>query len=169
MHYYFLWCIYLFINLGISTSTYKKLIQSECSQLDYIDNGKEVLIFAKIKPSQRECIYCYFKDTKIKEYKQKTITIDISKVSDNTVSERWAAYIWKSSNTSDYKWIDIKNNTFTVPVEYDQLIICRMDGKTTENNWDNRWNQSKDLAVSAGSTFTATGWGTGNLINGDLN
>ena len=45
----------------------------ECSHLDYIDNDKEILIFAKIKPSQRECIYCYFKDTKIKEYKQKTI------------------------------------------------------------------------------------------------
>ena len=45
----------------------------ECSQLNFIDNDKEVLIFAKIKPSQRECIYCYFKDTKIKEYKQKTI------------------------------------------------------------------------------------------------
>lgn len=45
----------------------------ECSHLDYIDNDKEILIFAKIKPSQRECIYCHFKDTKIKEYKQKTI------------------------------------------------------------------------------------------------
>lgn len=45
----------------------------ECSHLDYIDNDKEILIFAKIKPSQKECIYCYFKDTKIKEYKQKTI------------------------------------------------------------------------------------------------
>lgn len=38
----------------------------ECSHLDYIDNDKEILIFAKIKPSQRECIYCHFKDTKIK-------------------------------------------------------------------------------------------------------
>ena len=45
----------------------------ECSQLDYIDNDREVLIFVKIKPSQRECVYCHFKDTKIKEYKQKAI------------------------------------------------------------------------------------------------
>ena len=45
----------------------------ECSHLDYIDNDKEILIFAKIKQSQRECIYCHFKDTKIKDYKQKTI------------------------------------------------------------------------------------------------
>lgn len=103
------------------------------------------------------------------EYKQKTITIDISKTSDNTVSERWAAYIWKSSNKSDDKWIDIKNNTFKVSLYYDKLIICRMKGSTTENNWDNCWNQSKDLDVSKGSIFTATGWGTGNLINGDWN
>lgn len=102
------------------------------------------------------------------EYKQKTITIDISKTSDNTVSERWAAYIWKSSNKSDDKWIDIKNNTFKVSLYYDKLIICRMKGSTTENNWDNCWNQTPKTGyeISKGSKFTSTGWGTGNLING---
>lgn len=102
------------------------------------------------------------------EYKQKTITIDISKTSDNTVSERWAAYIWKSSNKLDDKWIDIKNNTFKVSLYYDKLIICRMKGSTTENNWDNCWNQTPKTGyeISKGSKFTSTGWGTGNLING---
>ena len=102
------------------------------------------------------------------EYKQKTITIDISKTSDNTVSERWAAYIWKSSNKSDDKWIDIKNNTFKVSLYYDKLIICRMKGNTTENDWSNCWNQTPKTGyeISKGSKFTSTGWGTGNLING---
>ena len=102
------------------------------------------------------------------EYKQKTITIDISKTSDNTVSERWAAYIWKSSNKSDDKWIDIKNNTFKVSLYYDKLIICRMKGSTTENDWSNCWNQTPKTGyeISKGSKFTSTGWGTGNLING---
>lgn len=105
------------------------------------------------------------------EYKQKTITIDISKTSDNTVSERWAAYIWKSSNKSDDKWIDIKNNTFKVSLYYDKLIICRMKGSTTENDWSNCWNQTPKTGyeISKGSKFTSTGWGTGNLINGDWN
>lgn len=102
------------------------------------------------------------------EYKQKTITIDISKTSDNTVSERWAAYIWKSSNKLDDKWIDIKNNTFKVSLYYDKLIICRMKGSTTENDWSNCWNQTPKTGyeISKGSKFTSTGWGTGNLING---
>lgn len=98
------------------------------------------------------------------EYKQKTITIDMRAI--NVGNERWAAYIRKSSNISDDKWIDITGNTFKVPVEYDQLIICRMNGKTTENNSKNVWNQSEVLSVSAGSIFTASGWGTGNLIKG---
>lgn len=98
------------------------------------------------------------------EYKQKTITIDMRAI--NVGNERWAAHIRKSSNISDDKWIDITGNTFKVPVEYDQLIICRMNGKTTENNSNNVWNQSEVLSVSAGSIFTASGWGAGNLIKG---
>lgn len=100
------------------------------------------------------------------EYKQKTITIDISKTSDNTVSERWAAYVWNTAeNKSD--WIDIKNNTFTVSLYYDRLIICRMNGSKTENNWDNLWNQTSETGyeISKGSKFTSTGW-IGKYIDG---
>ena len=98
------------------------------------------------------------------EYKQETITINMAAITKG--DERWAAYIWKSSNVKDYNWIDITGNTFKVPVEYDQLIICRMDGSKTENDWPNRWNQTENLSVSAGSTFTATGWGKDKLITG---
>ena len=102
------------------------------------------------------------------EYKQKTITIDISKTSDNTVSERWAAYVWNTAENKSY-WIDIKNNTFTVSLYYDKLIICRMNGSKTENDWSNCWNQTPETGyeISKGSKFTSTGWGTGNLINGN--
>lgn len=96
------------------------------------------------------------------EYKQKTITINMAAITKG--NERWAAYIWKSSNVNEYKWIDITGNTFKVPVEYDQLIICRMNGSTTENKWENRWNQTEDLSISAGSTFTATGLGNDKLF-----
>ena len=41
-----------------------------------------------------------------------------------------------------------------------------MNGATTENNWDNRWNQSENLKVSGGTTYKATGWGSGNLFSG---
>lgn len=94
----------------------------------------------------------------------KTITMDMSKITQG--NERWAAYIWKSTDKDNPVWIDITGNTFKVPVEYDKLIICRMNGSTTENNWSNCWNQSEDLSVSAGSTFTASGWGSGNKFTG---
>ncbi|MBQ9204282.1 MAG: hypothetical protein IJ155_08580 [Prevotella sp.] len=32
------------------------------------------------------------------------------------------------------------------------MIFCRMDGSTTENNWNNKWNQTGDLDAPATST-----------------
>lgn len=31
---------------------------------------------------------------------------------------------------------------------YNQVIICRMNGSTTANNWDNKWNQSGDITIA---------------------
>ena len=31
--------------------------------------------------------------------------------------------------------------------DYDKMIICRMNGGTTENNWGNKWNQSADMNI----------------------
>lgn len=90
-----------------------------------------------------------------------TIKIDMSAIATGT--ERWAAYLW---NDTDSVWVDIKDNTLSVPSGYENLIICRMNGATTENNWDNVWNQSDDLKVSGGTTYKATGWGSDNLFSG---
>ena len=35
----------------------------------------------------------------------------------------------------------------TVPAGYPNLIFCRMNGTTTENNWDNKYNQTDNLTV----------------------
>lgn len=44
---------------------------------------------------------------------------------------------------------------------YPQMIICRMNGETTDNNWDNRWNQSDDLTSPAANTlYTGNGYAT---------
>ena len=90
-----------------------------------------------------------------------TIKIDMSAIT--VGNERWAAYLW---NDTDSVWVDIKDNTLSVPSGYENLIICRMNGATTENNWDNVWNQSDDLKVSGGTTYKATGWGSDNLFSG---
>ena len=45
----------------------------ECVSFEEIIDGNDTHIFAKLKPSQRVCIYCGNKQTNIKEYKCKTI------------------------------------------------------------------------------------------------
>ena len=78
-------------------------------------------------------------------------------------NERWDAYL---CNDTGSVWVDIKVNTLSVPSCYENLIFCRINGATTENNWDNRWNQSENLKVSGGTTYKATGWGSGNKYTG---
>lgn len=92
---------------------------------------------------------------------QKVITFDASAIEKG--DERWAAYLWTGSKTI---WVDMPNKTLTVPAGYENLIICRMNGTTTENNWYNVWNKSENLNVSGGTTYTATGWGSDNLFTG---
>ena len=53
-----------------------------------------------------------------------------------------------------------------VPTGYSLVIICRMDPATTENNWDNKWNQTSDLTVPTDGTNMYTiengTWDNGN-------
>ena len=68
-------------------------------------------------------------------------------------TERYAAYVY--STNEDATWIDFSAvegddgiYSVVVPKEYSKFILCRMDGATTENNWNNKWNQSADLTVA---------------------
>ena len=96
----------------------------------------------------------------------KVLTLDPSAVSAG--DERWAAYFFNSSNTSNYVWVDLDNsNSVKVPDGMDIVIFVRMNGETTENTWDNRWNQSDDLTIGSSTKYVATGWGSGNLFTGN--
>ena len=62
---------------------------------------------------------------------------------------RFAAYFFDPA-----KWVDMKKvdgETFIyevdVPAGYTKVILCRMNGETTANNWDNKWNQTGDLNI----------------------
>ncbi len=37
----------------------------------------------------------------------------------------------------------------TVDDKYPQVIFCRMNGSTSENNWNNKWNQTQDMPVES--------------------
>lgn len=41
--------------------------------------------------------------------------------------------------------------TASIPAGYSGLIFCRMNPGTTENSWDNKWNQTSDLKVPTDS------------------
>lgn len=88
-------------------------------------------------------------------------------------NDRYAIFVWQTSE-ADGKWVDMTladTNLYkaNVPAGYTNIIFCRMDRDTTENNWDNTWNQSSNLIFnkySGHKLYTATGWGTGDLFNG---
>ena len=68
-------------------------------------------------------------------------------------TERYAANVF--STNEDATWIDFKAvegddgiYSVVIPKDYTKFILCRMNGATTENNWNNKWNQSADLTVA---------------------
>jgi hypothetical protein len=76
---------------------------------------------------------------------------------------RWAVYLYNSAG--GIEWVDMtevstNSYTATLPSGYDNLIFCRMNGTTTENSWDNCYNQTEDLDIVNG-TYVISGWGAG--------
>ena len=62
---------------------------------------------------------------------------------------RYAAYFFDPAMWVDMKKVDGETFIYEVdvPTGYTKVILCRMNGGTTENNWDNRWNQTGDLTI----------------------
>ena len=61
---------------------------------------------------------------------------------------RFAAYWWNSGSNG---WVDLVAEgdyyTGTIPAEATGMKFVRMNPATTENNWDNKWNDTGDLTV----------------------
>ncbi len=76
---------------------------------------------------------------------------------------RFAAYFFEGDS---YQWANMKyagENLYSVdiPDGYSNIIFVRMNGATTENTWDNKWNQTADLSIEDGGTYTINGWEQG--------
>ena len=74
---------------------------------------------------------------------------------------RYAVYAFNSNE--DNTWIDFlptaQNGYYATQVgdNYANIILVRMNGTTTENNWDNKWNQTADIdftKIADGTIFT---------------
>ena len=62
---------------------------------------------------------------------------------------RFAAYTWDIGDA----WFDATDSDndgcyeIKVPAGVSNIIFCRMNPGTTENNWNNKWNQTADLVI----------------------
>lgn len=71
---------------------------------------------------------------------------------------RFAVYYW--AGDTDNGWVSMEDcgdgvYSATIPEGYTNIIFCRMDPATSENTWDNKWNQTVDLTITEdGDTFT---------------
>ena len=68
---------------------------------------------------------------------------------------RFAAYFFGAGTT----WVGMTDTDgdgyyeVTIPTGgYTSVIFCRMNPAATENNWDNKWNQTGDLTIPADDT-----------------
>lgn len=68
------------------------------------------------------------------------------------VDPRFAVYAFGGSQGE--QWFDmtkVADGVYSVQIDvanFTTIIFCRMNGTTTENNWDNRYNQTSNLSIS---------------------
>lgn len=68
---------------------------------------------------------------------------------------RFAAYFFGNGE----KWVSMTKFTnckyyVVKPKGYPSVIFCRMNGSASANNWNNKWNQTKDLTVPTNGNNT---------------
>ena len=72
---------------------------------------------------------------------------------------RFAIYVFNDS-TGTNAWADmtaVGDGTYTVTIPegtWDKVIFVRMNPSATENNWNNKWNQSANLDITDGKLYT---------------
>lgn len=95
---------------------------------------------------------------------------------------RFALYMYGGASDAwaNFELVDATNNIYKATFDDSQtnMIFCRMNGSSTENIWDNRWNQSDNLAAPTADnllyTITEGRWGkdsdgneNGKIADGD--
>lgn len=65
-------------------------------------------------------------------------------------NERYAAYFFNDAGNTWVSCTDANEDRIyecDVPTGYTKVIFCRMSGKSTQNNWSYKWDQTADLAI----------------------
>ena len=90
-----------------------------------------------------------------------------------TTSPRFAVYLFNGASSdadNNGMWLDMTaiagnsvNYYYAVDIsglDYIKFTVCRMNPESTENNWDNKWNQTVDLQLENGLCVKIKGWST---------
>lgn len=93
---------------------------------------------------------------------------------DSVASPRYAAYFFGSTN----EWVNMTKDSATgyyvctkPTTSYSSVIFCRMNPSATDNNWNNKWNQTQDLTIPSDkdtykyTNSTLTDKGTGEWLS----
>ena len=81
---------------------------------------------------------------------------------------RFAVYTWSPENWCDMPAVTVNGQTYyevAVARVAANLIFCRMSSSATANNWNNKWNQTKDLTFPTNGnlyTIEENSWDNGN-------
>ncbi len=76
----------------------------------------------------------------------------------NKDNARFAIYAFVDENNEF--WANLSDNdgdgvySGWIPTEYTNIVFCRMNGATTENNWENKWDQTVDVELTEGRVYT---------------
>ena len=84
----------------------------------------------------------------------------------NEAGARFAAYFFGNGETwASLTLVEGTQNTYgcKIPEGYPNVIFCRMNPDASDNNWNNKWGQTGDLAVADGNLYALeTGsWNSG--------
>ena len=90
------------------------------------------------------------------EWKQSTPRFAVYFFNNSTGKNTWVNMTQVDS--SDYYMVTVPSGNWA------NLIFCRMNGSTTTNNWNNKWNQTGDLTYNASNrcyVMNSGSWDTG--------
>lgn len=135
-----------------------KLPQEKCDI--YFDTNTSFFSIVDVDSSVSEYQYIYLKPNS--DWKSDGARFAVAFLSSDKAITYWYSMVYNASNDV-YECI--------VPGGYKYMIFCRMNGSTSDNNWDNRWNQTGDLVIPSDGNnyYTITGWGSGSWSKKSIN
>ena len=88
-------------------------------------------------------------------------------------TERYAVYVFNSETDNAWVAFEKVGDLYKAGIDdkWGNMILVRLNGETTENNWDNKWNQTADIVmanIADQTLFVMSDWSGYNTVPYDL-